>query len=152
MEKGCLGLSQCYLQRWERRGWDRCLRWLAEFLQRRQTPKLVRRSGSLRETWRCQTPMRRCRRHYLERQTRIRRYLLVPLVGLSLLSGCSTFSSSQPSVQFGQVSHSLPSLHPKIKNPSSSYGDSSSSQAEQTSQQQSRRDTSLWSASPLWEQ
>lgn len=151
----CLGLSQCYSPPLVQRAWVRCSRWLGVFLRHQQMRKQVPQRENLLVTLPCQMPVSKCKRHSSVSQTKIPHFLLALLVGLSLLSGCSTFSQSQYSVQFGQVSHSLPLPHPKIKNPSSSSGDSSNSQAEQTSPLQSQQDTShssLWQHSPaLWD-
>jgi len=148
----CLDSSQCYSQPLAQRAWVLCSRCLGVLLRPLLTQKEMRLRGNLPVTLRWQTQMLSCRKPCLEKRIEKPRFLLALLVGLSLLSGCSTFSLSQPSVQSGQQSHLSPLPPLKIKRPSASSGDSPDSQVEQTSPQQSQQGTSLWSASPLWRQ
>lgn len=146
----CSDLSQCYFPRLVQQAWGQCsksLRVLSSLLMNQEKQK---EKENWLETWQCLAQTLSFKRLSLAKSIRKQVCLLVALAVLSLSLGCSTSSQSQSSAQSSQVLPLLPLPHQKTKNPSHLHGVLSNSQAEQMSPQQSRQDTSLWSASPLW--
>ena len=150
--KLCLDLSRCYYRHLGRLGWAVCLRFLVALFKACQKLKPQKSVANSSETCRFVEWIKSFKNCSLVKLIRTQVCLLVLLVVLLLLWGCSTLRSSQYSAPSSLTQPSLPSHHQKIKKQPQSFGDSSPSQVEQTSPRPSLLDTSLLSQSPLWGQ
>ena len=150
--KLCLDLSRCYYRHWGRLGWAVCLRFLVALFKACQSLKLRKNVVSLLETCKSVEWTSSFKKCSLVKLIKTQVCLLVLLVVLLLLWGCSTLQSSRYSAPSSLESLSSPSLPPKTKNPPKSSGDSLLSRVEQILPPVLQRDTSLLWQSPLWEQ
>lgn len=150
--KLCLDLSRCYYRHLGRLGWAVCLRFLVALFKAFQSLELRKNVVSLLETCKSVEWTSSFKKCSLVKLTKILACLLVLLVVLSLLWGCSTLQSSRYSAPSTLESLSSPSPPQKIKSQPKSSGDSLLSRVEQILPPVLRRDTSLLLQSPLWGQ
>ena len=147
----CSDSLQCYYRRSAQRAWDQCSKLLRVSLIASERLGNRVKKETLLERCNLEKLTSSSKRLFLEALTK-HRLILVPLVGLLLLSGCSTLPLSQysaPSTQASNLSHLS---HQQTSRNLIYSGDLLNSPSIKERQSQLQQDTSLLRASQCSEQ
>jgi uncharacterized lipoprotein YajG len=147
----CSDSLQCYYRRSAQRAWDQCLKLLRVSLIGSERPRNRVKKESLLERCSSEKPTSSFK-NLFSAELMKRQSTHVLLVGLLLLSGCSTLPQSQYSAQSTQASNSSRLSHPLTSRSSIYSGDLLNSQSIKERQSQLRQDTSPLPASQSSEQ